>query len=112
MEASVDTAYIKTMDLLTRTEIQINQAENDIYEDLQSNHDLTGIRMHPEGLDAGNRLAPVAVRVRQRESGRATRLEPRAAVAVVVQGRRGRYLRRLVPSCPSPAANRQPGRLR
>jgi len=47
MEASVDTAYIKTMDLLTRTEIQINQAENDIYEDLQSNHDLTGIKLHP-----------------------------------------------------------------
>jgi len=54
MEASVDTAYIKTMDLLTRTEIQINLAENDIYEDLQSNHDLTGIRMHPEGLDGND----------------------------------------------------------
>jgi hypothetical protein len=47
MEASVDTAYIKTMDLLTRTEIQINQAENDIYEEFLSNHDLTGIKLHP-----------------------------------------------------------------
>jgi len=54
MEASVDTAYIKTMDLLTRTEIQINQAENDIYEDLQSNHDLTGIKLHPYGLDGND----------------------------------------------------------
>lgn len=51
MEASVDTAYIKTMDLLTRTEIQINQAENDIYEDIKSNHELAGIRLHPEGLN-------------------------------------------------------------
>lgn len=36
LASSVDTAYIKAMDILNRTEHQINQAENDIYDDLQA----------------------------------------------------------------------------
>jgi len=34
LQKDVDTAYIKSMDLLTRTELQINQAENELYEEL------------------------------------------------------------------------------
>ena len=50
MESAVDTAYIKAMDLLSRTEFQINQAENDVYEDLNSNHDLSNFKLHGESL--------------------------------------------------------------
>lgn len=46
----VDTAYIKVMDILGRTELQINQAENDIYEELQSNHESLQLRLHGESL--------------------------------------------------------------
>lgn len=52
MEAAVDTSYIKTMDLLSRSEMQINQAENDIYEDLRDNHEIEDIRMHKDGQDS------------------------------------------------------------
>ena len=31
--------------------MQINQAENDLYEDLESNHDLSNIKKHGESLD-------------------------------------------------------------
>lgn len=51
VEKDVDTAYIKSMDLLTRTELQINQAENELYEELQSNHEeLSEIRLHGQSL--------------------------------------------------------------
>lgn len=51
LASKVDTSYLKTMDLLSRTENQINTAENDIYEELQSTHeDLSSLRFHAEGL--------------------------------------------------------------
>jgi hypothetical protein len=48
LEVSVDTAYTKTMELLNRTELQINQAENDIVEDYAESDK---IQMHEEGLN-------------------------------------------------------------
>lgn len=51
LASKVDTAYLKAMDLLNRTELQMNQAENDIYDDLRSSHeDLSGLAMHGESL--------------------------------------------------------------
>lgn len=40
------------MDLLNRTELQINQAENDIYEDLRTSHEnLSNLANHAENLN-------------------------------------------------------------
>lgn len=55
LASQVDTAYIKTMDILNRTELQINQAENDIYEEIQETHEeLSNLKLHGESLSEGD----------------------------------------------------------
>jgi len=38
------------MDLLNRTELQINQAENELLEEVQSNHEDLIIKIHSQSL--------------------------------------------------------------
>lgn len=38
------------MDILNRTELQINQSENDIYEELNETHEGLNLRLHGESL--------------------------------------------------------------
>lgn len=38
------------MDLLNRTELQINQAENELLEEVQSNHEDLKIKIHSQSL--------------------------------------------------------------
>ncbi len=67
------------MDLLTRTELQINQAENELLEEVKSNHEDLSIRFHGQSLSDRDAYTSAdnfeAIKERLSSDGVVTRLQ-------------------------------------